>query len=1070
MLTCRHVATYGATDQTWLSGLSDLTSAQIRGQNLLIATTQLRGGGVSSYSFSDPDTPLKRIDTQPFRGGLVYQGDLHLTPLSLDGGNFVHLSGAGKADHLGIGLSPSGALTGFATLFASGSLGTAITAMGQTGSGAGSLIHAAGKGDQGFTVYRIGANGVPVKTSEIAITASGTASGASVDQIVQTEAGGKRFLVAVSGLGDFISTHPLSDTGQLGTSIVHLGAMGAGYGTPTAVEAVQTGGRSFVIVAAAGTSSLTVFRLSTDGTLTPTDHILDELTTRFQNIRALETVQIGNRVLVFAGGTDDGISIFALQPDGRLLHLQTIADNNAMTLADVTDIEAQVVGGRIALFVASGRETGITQLSLDPGHPGLTGMAAIRTATGSGDDDLLLAQAGTSRLIGGAGDDILIATNRAITMEGGPGADTFVPSNFNGKITIADFEPGYDRLDLSQLGMIRSTWQLKYSVLAGGIRIRYQDTTLDILIRDGRSLSAGYFSNEMFPIAHYKVAAVDPTRISPIPSTIGKYLFGSANADTLLGGSGSDSIHAGGGNDVVAGQYGDDTIHGEAGHDTLRGQTGNDLIYAGAGNDNLFGDAGADRLSGQDGNDSLWGDTGHDQLDGGAGNDRIWGGSDNDRLTGGAENDTLSGDGGHDLLTDDRGDNLLIGGTGNDTLISGMGQDQLRGDDGADLMRAGDGSDSLWGHAGNDRLSGEGGNDFLFGGEGNDWLSGDNGNDLLDDRSGHNTLSGGAGDDVLTTGAGNDLLYGGEGHDRLNAGDGNDRLFGDNGHDTMIGGRGNDYLADSAGFNRFEGQDGDDTVTGGSGRDSIRGGAGRDFLAGGADYDRLSGDAGNDRILAGAGADTVYGGDGRDAIHGDGGNDRLFGNTGNDWIFGDQGNDLIRSGKGNDNLRGHAGRDRIFGDQGNDRIWGGIGADRIWGGAGKDRLFGNGQNDRLDGGAGNDRLSGGAGTDVLFGGHGADILTGGPGRDTFVFRHRSDSPDHGGDLITDFRHGIDRINLAALDLSHIGNVGLSGDDQLRWDHAGGQTHIYIDISPGQGHDMLIRLAGYVDLDRDDFLL
>ncbi|MEZ0171079.1 M10 family metallopeptidase C-terminal domain-containing protein [Microvirga sp. TS319] len=83
------------------------------------------------------------------------------------------------------------------------------------------------------------------------------------------------------------------------------------------------------------------------------------------------------------------------------------------------------------------------------------------------------------------------------------------------------------------------------------------------------------------------------------------------------------------------------------------------------------------------------------------------------------------------------------------------------------------------------------------------------------------------------------------------------------------------------------------------------------------------------------------------------------------------------------------------------------GHDKIVGGAGRDRLTGAG---------GADTLLGGRGDDVLTGGSGRDSLTGGDGKDLFVF-HQGDVGLGSArrDVVTDFRHGVDRIDISGID-------------------------------------------------------
>ena len=82
-------------------------------------------------------------------------------------------------------------------------------------------------------------------------------------------------------------------------------------------------------------------------------------------------------------------------------------------------------------------------------------------------------------------------------------------------------------------------------------------------------------------------------------------------------------------------------------------------------------------------------------------------------------------------------------------------------------------------------------------------------------------------------------------------------------------------------------------------------------------------------------------------------------------------------------------------------------------------INGRGGHDRLNGGDGDDDLFGETGNDTFYGGYGADTQTGGAGQDTFVFRHNTDSFWIAGkpaDVIKDFQHGVDKIDLTEMDI------------------------------------------------------
>src|SRR5262249_24704751 len=112
-------------------------------------------------------------------------------------------------------------------------------------------------------------------------------------------------------------------------------------------------------------------------------------------------------------------------------------------------------------------------------------------------------------------------------------------------------------------------------------------------------------------------------------------------------------------------------------------------------------------------------------------------------------------------------------------------------------------------------------------------------------------------------------------------------------------------------------------------------------------------------------------------------------------------------------------------------------------------IIGNNGNNTLSGLGGVDTIDGGGGNDVIIGGSWADVLQGGSGSDTFVFANLADSLPSTSDIITDFTHGADIIDLSAIDAntSSKGNQAFSFGDQnpnavahnVTWHEVGGNT-------------------------------
>ncbi|MBI2257080.1 MAG: cadherin domain-containing protein [Proteobacteria bacterium] len=150
------------------------------------------------------------------------------------------------------------------------------------------------------------------------------------------------------------------------------------------------------------------------------------------------------------------------------------------------------------------------------------------------------------------------------------------------------------------------------------------------------------------------------------------------------------------------------------------------------------------------------------------------------------------------------------------------------------------------------------------------------------------------------------------------------------------------------------------------------------------------------------------------------------------------------------------------------------------GNAGIDRFVGSAGDDTLSGGAGDDILVGGAGSDHLIGGAGADRLTGTNNGDFFVYQSTSDSTLAASDVITDFIHNSDKIDLSVIDavsgggndaFAFGGNNANTVANSVTWSESNGNTIIHIDNTGDTVADMQIVLTGTsLNLAAGDFIL
>ena len=203
------------------------------------------------------------------------------------------------------------------------------------------------------------------------------------------------------------------------------------------------------------------------------------------------------------------------------------------------------------------------------------------------------------------------------------------------------------------------------------------------------------------------------------------------------------------------------------------------------------------------------------------------------------------------------------------------------------------------------------------------------------------------------------------------------------------------------------------------------------WLTGHNSETELGGTGGGDTVSGTSSADYLYGYEGDDALSGLGGADELYGQGGDDILDGGPGSDIMYGGLGNDAYYVDDVNDEVYETkgEGTDTVYSsisyklastasieafattnsaGTGAINLAGNGNSQTITGNDGANALFGNGGNDTLQGGGGNDWLIGGAGSDTLTGGAGADSFVF-DPADGND--ADTITDFAHGVDRIDI-----------------------------------------------------------
>lgn len=594
----------------------DITGTGLSQIDLSSHSADLTAGAVPGLTF------VKRDGADALLSGGHNGGRMTLRPLESDGSFASRINLGNDSLFTGPLLQPIGVQLGN---------GTTAVYGGITGGG-------------GIAQMLFGTNGSLTQTSVIAAD--------TINAVTAGTVGGATYLFTASPEDMTVSTWAINSAGDITLKGSIAGDQGLWAAAPTALASAVVAGTTYLVLAAAGSSSLSVMQVGSDGALGMVDHILDDRTTRFAGASVVETVQHAGLTYVITGGTDDGISVYLLLPGGRLVPRAHIADTADMTLANVSAIAVQAGGTGLDIFVASALDPGLTRLRYEAGNAQLIkGTAQNNTLQGASGDDILFDDAGNDILYGNAG------------------ADTFILARDGATDTIADFTLGEDSIDLSGWTGLRSINQLFFDPTNTGITISYGDEVLIIHSANGQSIAASALSETDLLSGARIPQVIEPGYPGPVtdppplpdrpvydipdipqtPAETGIERLGTGADDTLSGSAFDDILYGLGGRDTISGNAGTDTLYGGSGGDRLNGGAGHDMLIGGAGRDARWTQ---DTPASSDNADILYGDAGNDRIWGNAGADRLWGGTGNDILWGGGGRDIFVFTAGQDQFMD----------------------------------------------------------------------------------------------------------------------------------------------------------------------------------------------------------------------------------------------------------------------------------------------------------------------------------------------------------------------------------------------------------------------------------
>ncbi len=562
------------------SGIDDVLVVDIAGSPVLYALNRAENR-LLELSISGTGQ-VSLVNSVQFAGTTAAGTEARLTAgSSASEGAFLAISGVSPQDGQIIPLSVSGALGVQEELSGVGTVNQAVSMT----LGASSLLVSASQGGGLETFWDDGQGYL-----------SGSSLADSADRYLADVAGSVGFL---DGGTPYIATvsateHGVNVASVQQSGLVQTGSIGAAetlpVGTPLDIAALTHFGTPWLFIASEGTSSLSVLQVS-DGVPLLSDHVYDSAITRFQGASEVTAVSNGDVAYVAVGGAEGGVSLFTMLPGGRLVHLDSVAEEETVPLDQIGTLDAFVANDAIQIVAASSREAGLTRLTYDVSQFGSVELAPSdgSGAAGTGLDDQVIGSVAGETLFGLAGDDILVDGHGIDTLSGGPGADLFVFTADGQADMITDFELGVDRLDLSAFDFLYDVSQLSVAPTATGATLSFGTETLTLVTAD------------QSPLAAQSLTTADIINVDRPPFlSIGRDITGTSASELLNGGPGEDTISGLGGDDRLVGGAGVDVLFGNLGNDTLEGEGSGDTLYGGSGDDHLFGGDGDDIIYGDD--------------------------------------------------------------------------------------------------------------------------------------------------------------------------------------------------------------------------------------------------------------------------------------------------------------------------------------------------------------------------------------------------------------------------------------------------------------------------------------
>ncbi|MEQ9288363.1 MAG: stress protein [Cyclobacteriaceae bacterium] len=131
------------------------------------------------------------------------------------------------------------------------------------------------------------------------------------------------------------------------------------------------GGKDFLFAGMKGGDAVEVFEIRKDGTLKNVFTLKDTESTYLGIVITLQVVHMAGSSYLFVGGLEKepGLSSFKISPDGRLEHVQSLADTNELFMDGVIAMSVHRIEGNTFLFTGGFHDNGVSSFQVyEDGH------------------------------------------------------------------------------------------------------------------------------------------------------------------------------------------------------------------------------------------------------------------------------------------------------------------------------------------------------------------------------------------------------------------------------------------------------------------------------------------------------------------------------------------------------------------------------------------------------------------------------------------------------------------------------------------------------------------------------